>query len=114
MTPPGTKEICFLALTRPTMTLGVPFWGLVVNATGCFVGGMVFTQFSSHSWINSPFVYWFAAVPIHAAMRRLTSWDFHWVRTLMLWILTTGVGITVLHVVETRRVKTGKGASSSG
>lgn len=105
------KDVCFLALTRPAMTFGVPTEGLLANALVCFVSGMIF---SSHSWRNSPFMYWFAAFPIHAAMRRLTSWDFHAFRTIRLWILTTGIGITALHVVETQRVRSAKRIASSG
>jgi type IV secretory pathway VirB3-like protein len=104
------REICFLALTRPALTLGVPTWGLAINAGVCFFGGVLF---STHSWANNPFMYWLLAFPIHFAMRRLTSWDFHWVRTLMLWGLTSGIGITALHIVAAQRVKSGKGASSS-
>jgi type IV secretory pathway VirB3-like protein len=105
------REVCFLALTRPALTLGVPLEGLLVNVFACLLSGMVF---SSHSWRNSPFMYWFLALPIHAAMRRLTSWDFHAFRTIRLWILTTGIGITALNIVATQRVRTGKGVASSG
>lgn len=105
------KEICFLALTRPSLTFGVPTWGLLINGTGCFVSGMIL---SGHTWSNSPFMYWLLALPIHMAMRRLTSLDFHWVRTLTLWAMTTGIGSTVLHVVATQHVKAGKGTASSG
>lgn len=107
-------EVCFLALTRPSLTLGVPTWGLVINFAGCFFAGVVISSFSDHSWRNSPFMYWLAAPVIHMAMRRLTSYDFHWVRTFMLWAMTTGIGSTVLHVVATQHVKTGKETSSSG
>lgn len=105
------REVCFLALTRPAMTAGVPTLGLMINLGGCFFGGMVLSQLSDHSLFNSPFVYWLLALPIHAAMRRAASWDFHCFRTLMLWVLTTK---PVLHVIATRRVRSGKGASSSG
>lgn len=105
------KETCFLALTRPALTFGVPTWGLAINGVTCLVSGMVL---SGNTWSNSPFVYWLAFIPIHAAMRRLTSWDFHWVRTLMLWAMTSGIGIRVLHILPTQRITTGKGASSSG
>lgn len=104
-------EICFLALTRPELTLGVPTKALLVNVGICLVAGMVL---SGHTWRNSPFMYWFLVFPIHAAMRRLTSWDFHWARTLLLWILTTGIGITALNIVATQRVRKGKGVASSG
>jgi type IV secretory pathway VirB3-like protein len=104
-------EICYLALTRPALTLGVPLIGLIVNAGACFFGGMLL---SDHSWWHSPFMYWAAAVPVHLAMRRLTSWDFHFFRTLMLWILTTGIGIVALNILATQRVRTVRGVSSSG
>lgn len=105
------REICFLALTRPALTLGVPTWGLAANALICFVAGMIL---SGRTWANSPFMYWLAFIPIHGVMRRLTSWDFHWVRTLALWAMTSGIGVTVLHIVATQRVRSGKGVSSSG
>lgn len=109
--PDPRREVCFLALTRPSLTFGVPTWGLIINAAGCFFAGMVLSQLSAHSWTNSPFMYWLLAFPVHFAMRRLTSWDWHWVRTLMLWVLTTK---PALHVIATQRVRTGRGASSSG
>lgn len=104
------REISFLALTRPALTFGVPLEGLLVNVFTCVVSGMVL---SSHSWRNSPFMYWFMAFPIHAAMRRLTSWDWFWGRTILLWILTTGVGISALNIVATQRVRAAKGVASS-
>lgn len=112
--PLPAREVCFLALTRPALTFGVPTAALLINLGVCFFVGMAVSSLMEHTWRNNPFMYWLAAFPIHMAMRRLTSWDFHWVRTLMLWLLTTGIGNTVLHVIETQRVQTGKGASSSG
>lgn len=104
------KEVCFLALTRPALTFGVPLEGLVLNFGVCFSSGMVL---SGHSWRNSPFMYWLIAIPVHMAMRRLTSWDFHAFRTLFLWVMTTAAGITALSIVSTRRARSGRGVSSS-
>lgn len=109
-----TRAVCFLALTRPPLTFGVPTAALLINVGGCFFIGMVVSSFTEHTWRNNPFMYWLLAFPIHMAMRRLTSWDFHWVRTLMLWLLTTAVGNAALHVIATQRVQKGKGAASSG
>lgn len=105
------QEVSFLALTRPALTFGVPTQALVLNVGICFVAGMIC---SSHSWKNSPFMYWLLALPIHGAMRRLTSSDFHWARTLLLWLMTTGVGITALDIVATQRARRGKDVASSG
>lgn len=107
----GRADILFLALTRPALTLGVPLEGLIVNSAACLIGGMFL---SSHDWRNSPFMYWLAFIPIHMAMRRLTAWDYHFFRTIRLWFMTTGVGISALSIVATQRVRTGRGVSSSG
>lgn len=107
----ANKDVCYLALTRPALTCGVPLEGLLANALICFVSGMLL---SSHSWRNSPFMYWLAFIPIHMAMRRLTSWDFHAFRTIRLWAMTTGIGVTALNIVATQRVRSGKGTASSG
>jgi hypothetical protein len=92
------------------MLWGCPAEGVAINAFGTFFLGMLF---SGHTWWRSPFMFWLAAVPIHMAMRRMTSYDFHAFRTLRLWAITFGFGITTLECLPTQRSKSGKGCASS-
>lgn len=105
------SEILYLALTRPTLVWGVPFEGLGLNLFLTFFSGL---EFQAPTIWRSPFIFWLAAIPIHLAMRRLTSWDYHWIRTIRLWGLTTGTGRTTLESLPTERVRSFRRVSSSG
>ena len=47
-------------------------------------------------------------------MQRLTSYDFHWFRTVRIWALTIGTGRTTLESLPTRRPRSGREVASSG
>ena len=59
-------------------------------------------------------MFWLAAVPIHMIMQRLTSYDYHWFRTIRIWALTTGTGRTTLESLPTQRPRSGREVASSG
>ncbi len=103
-------EILFLALTRPSLRWGVPFEGLVINMCASFLAGVMFCQ---PVWYRPPMLYWAAFFPIHAAMRRITAWDFHGFRTLRLWMTSTGVGRVALAALPARRIKKSETIPSS-
>ena len=75
----------YLALTRPALTWGVPFEALALNVMVTFAAGL---ELSAPTIWRSPVLFWAAAIPIHIGLRRLTSWDYHWFRTVRLWALT--------------------------
>jgi type IV secretion system protein VirB3 len=104
------SEILFLALTRPTLVWGVPFEGLAANVFLTFCAG-VFLQ-APTVW-RSPMMFWLLGIPIHLGMQKLTSWDYHWFRTVRLWALTTGTGRTTLESLPTQRPRSAKGVPSS-
>jgi type IV secretory pathway VirB3-like protein len=75
-------EMLYLALTRPALTWGVPFEVLALNVMVTFAAGL---ELSVPTIWRSPGLFWAAAIPIHLGLRRLTSWDYHWFRTVRLW-----------------------------
>lgn len=83
------RHILLLALTRPSLTLGVPIEALVLNIVVTAFGGMLL---SAPVWWRCPLIFWLAGVPIHLIMRRITAWDYHGFRIIRLWleILITG------------------------
>ena len=48
------------------------------------------------------------------ALQRLTSWDYHWFRTVRLWVLTVCAGRTTLESLPTQRARSGREVASSG
>jgi type IV secretory pathway VirB3-like protein len=104
-------EILYLALTRPTLVWGVPFEGLALNVFVTFFGGI---EFQAPTLWRSPLMFWLTAIPIHLAMQRLTSWDYHWFRTIRLWALTMGTRRATLESMPTQPARTARECSSSG
>jgi hypothetical protein len=58
-------------------------------------------------------MFWLAGLPIHFAMQRLTSYDYHWFRTISIWVQTTGAGRTTLVSLPVQRPRSGKGVATS-
>jgi type IV secretory pathway VirB3-like protein len=83
------REMLYLALTRPALTWGVPFEALALNVMVTFAAGV---ELSAPTVWRSPILFWGAAIPIHMRLQRLTSWDYHWFRTVRLWALTVCTG----------------------
>ncbi len=77
------RDILYLALTRPALTWGVPIEALAINVMICFVAG---AELSGPTIWRSPMMFWALCIPIHFGLRRLTSWDYHWARTVRLWV----------------------------
>jgi hypothetical protein len=48
------------------------------------------------------------------ALRRLTSWDYHWFRTVRLWALTVCTGRRTLESLPTQPARSGRDVASSG
>jgi type IV secretory pathway VirB3-like protein len=105
------SEVLFLALCRPALTWGVPFEAVALNVMVTFAAGL---ELSAPTIWRSPILFWSAAVPIHMALQRLTSWDYHWFRTVRLWVLTVCAGRTTLESLPTQRVRSGREVASSG
>jgi type IV secretory pathway VirB3-like protein len=105
------SEVLFLALCRPALTWGVPFEALALNVMVTFAAGL---ELSAPTIWRSPILFWAAAVPIHMVLQRLTSWDYHWFRTVRLWVLTTGAGRTTLESLPTQQARSGREVASSG
>ena len=103
------REILYLALTRPALTWGVPFEALALNVMVTFAAGL---ELSAPTVWRSPVLFWAATVPIHLGLRRLTSWDCHWFRTLRLWGLAAVAGHT-LESVPTEKPLSGREVASS-
>lgn len=103
-------ELLYLALTRPALTWGVPFEALALNVMVTFAAGL---ELSAPTIWRSPVLFWAAALPIHIGLRRLTSWDYHWFRTVRLWVLTTCAG-PMLASLPTRAASSGREVGSSG
>src|ERR1700733_12367718 len=76
------KDTLFLALTRPPMTLGVPFEGFLAN---------LFLSFFVGLWGDNPF-YWLICIVIHFPMRVMASADHNFFRVWRLWLITKGAG----------------------
>jgi type IV secretory pathway VirB3-like protein len=93
------SEICFLALTRPSLVRGVPVECLAANVLVTFLSGL---WLSAPTIWRSPIMFWLAGIPIHVICQRLTSRDWHWARTFRLWSMTVGTGRTVLHSLPTQ------------
>jgi type IV secretory pathway VirB3-like protein len=104
------REMLYLALTRPALTWGVPFEALALNITVTFIAGL---ELSAPTIWRSPIMFWAAAAPLHMALRRLTSWDYHWFRTLRLWGLTVCTGCRTLESLPTQPARTGRGIAST-
>jgi type IV secretory pathway VirB3-like protein len=104
------REMLYLALTRPALTWGVPFEALALNVMVTFAAGL---ELSAPTVWRSPVLFWAAAVPIHLGLRRLTSWDYHWFRTVRLWGLTAFAGRT-LESLPTQGARSGREVASSG
>ena len=104
------REILYLALTRPALTWGVPFEALALNIMVTFVAGL---ELSAPTVWRSPVVFWAAAIPIHFGLRRLTSWDYHWFRTVRLWALTGCSRRSSLESLPTQPPRAGREVASS-
>ena len=104
------SEMLFVAMTRPALVWGVPFEGLAANVLLTFAAGL---ELSGPTIWRSPFMFWLAGLPIHYAMQRLTSFDYHWFRTVRLWAQTTGTGRTTLESLPTQRPRSIKDIASS-
>ena len=104
-----TREVLFLALTRPALTWGVPFEALALNILFCFCAGM---ELSGPTIWRSPMMFWAAAYPIHLGLQRLTSWDYHWFRTVRLWALA--LRTKELDPLPTQRARSARGVATSG
>ncbi|MGA8614324.1 MAG: hypothetical protein WB760_22140, partial [Xanthobacteraceae bacterium] len=61
-----------------------------------------------------PVLFWSAAIPIHIGLRRLTSWDYYWFRTVRLWALTACTGSGRLESLPTQPARSGSETASSG
>lgn len=107
----GRSEVLFLALCRPSVVWGVPLEGLAINVMVVFFAGL---ELSGPTVWRSPFMFWAAGVPIHMIMQRLTSFDYHWFRTIRIWALTTGTGRTTLESLPTQRARSAMECASSG
>jgi type IV secretory pathway VirB3-like protein len=105
------SEVLFLALCRPALTWGVPFEALALNVMVTFAAGL---ELSAPTLWRSPILFWAAAVPIHLVLQRLTSWDYHWFRTVRLWVLTVWAGRTTLESLPTVPARSGREVPSSG
>jgi type IV secretory pathway VirB3-like protein len=105
----GRAEVLFLALTRPSLTFGVPIEGLVLNGAGSFWFGAIMARHGS-LW-QSPLTYWLVCIPVHLIMRRLISLDWHAFRTLLLWVMT--VASPRLEAIPTRRASSPEDLPSS-
>lgn len=105
------SEVLFLALCRPALTWGVPFEALALNVMVTFAAGL---ELSAPTIWRSPILFWAAAVPIHMVLQRLTSWDYHWFRTVRLWVLTASPGRTTLESLPTLSARSGREVASSG
>jgi type IV secretory pathway VirB3-like protein len=105
------QDLCLLALTRPALTWGVPFEALALNVMVTFAAGL---ELSAPTIWRSPILFWAAAVPIHMALQRLTSWDYHWFRTVRLWGLTVCTGCRTLESLPTQPARSGREVASSG
>lgn len=101
------SEILFLAMTRPSLIWGVPLEGLAANVAVTFFAGL---QFQGATVWRSPFMFWAIGVPVHFAMRKLTSWDYHWCRTLILWGRAAGhktlVSLPIQRLRDAHRIST--------
>ena len=84
----------------PGADLGVPFEALALNVMINFAAGL---ELSAPTIWRSPVLFWAAAIPIHIGLRRLTSWDYHWFRTVRLWALTAAPGAEAESCPPSRR-----------
>jgi type IV secretory pathway VirB3-like protein len=105
------QDLCLLALTRPALTWGVPFEALALNVMVTFAAGL---ELSAPTVWRSPILVGVAAVPVHMVLRRLTSWDYHWFRTVRLWALTVRIGSATLESLLTQPARSGREVASSG
>jgi type IV secretory pathway VirB3-like protein len=78
-----TKEILFLACTRPAMRWGVPAEGFALNLFGTFIFGMV---------MGSP-LWWGMFFIFHMPMRALASVNPNFFHELRMWMATKGANI---------------------
>jgi type IV secretory pathway VirB3-like protein len=101
-------EPLLLALTRPAMFWGVPAEAALTNLLVSFFSGALL---SDHTIWRNPFMFWAVGVPVHMAMRRMISRDYHAFRTVWLWMVTFGDG--TLESLPTRRPTSGKRCASS-
>jgi type IV secretory pathway VirB3-like protein len=105
------SEVLFLALCRPALTWGVPFEAVALNVMVTFAAGL---ELSAPTIWRSPILFWAAGVPIHMVLQRLTSWDYHWFRTVRLRVLTVCAGRATLESLPTQRARSGREVASSG
>lgn len=75
----------FLALTRPALMFGVPFECMMANLLGTFFIG---AELSGPSYWRCPIVFWSMGIFVHLALRKLTSSDYYWFRTILIWLGT--------------------------
>ena len=99
-----------LALSRPAVLWGCPLEGVALNVLGTFFAGI---WLSGPSIYRSPIMIWLVGIPIHLAMQRLTAYDYYWVRTARIWLMTQGAGHGTLESLPTRRPRSGKECPSS-
>ena len=88
-----TREILYIALTRPSLFWGAPVEGVGMNFVSTLLLGWCFQMGTGFPAV----VLWLAwGVPAHFVMRWATSFDWHWARAIMLWGKTIGRGHTTL------------------
>lgn len=98
-------------MTRPSLIWGVPLEALCLNVMATFFVGL---QFQGATVWRSPFMFWAMGVPVHFVLRQLTSWDYHWTRTVRLWAMTTGRGHKTLASLPTQRPRDATRIATSG
>ena len=103
------SEICYLALQRPTLKWGVPFWGLVMNVGVTFFVGAEL-EVPGNLW-RSPMMFWLAGIPVHMALKRVTAWDYHWAHILIRWMLC--LSMPMLGALSLRPARRGEDIASS-
>jgi len=105
------REVLYLALTSPALTWGVPFEALALNVMVTFAAGL---ELSAPTIWRSPVLFWAAAIPIQMGLRRLTSWDYHWSRTVRLWALTMCTGCRTLESLPIQPARSSREVASNG
>ncbi len=95
--PDDRSCVCFLVLTRPTLIFGVPVEGFFGNLCLCFFGGIFYSD-PSTMW-RCPLIPFFAALPIHFMLKRLTGIDFFIFRSFKMWLESHGTGRDRLEAV---------------
>ena len=83
--PGSTRDVVFLAVTRPSNIYGMPLGGFLLAAGA---GGMIFNVTHAYNvWWRLGIVS-AAVLATFAVMRALTSWEPLWLRILNAWAQT--------------------------